>query len=84
MGTRREGPGEDATLEELGKRELCGGIGERDCHRVSSVAGGLCFTEVFVKAEWNCTPERVSGKTQLKQLRDGELRRSVCCGNVVS
>ena len=79
LGTRREGSGEDASLEKLGKGELCGGISERDFHRVSSVAGGLCF----MKAEWNCTPEGVFGKTQLQKLRDGELRRGVCCGSVV-
>ena len=83
LGTRREGSGEDAPLEELGERELRGGIGERDFHRVSSVAGGLCFTKVFMKAEWNCTPEGVFGKTQLQKLQDGELRRGVCCGSVV-
>ena len=34
-----------------------------------------------MKAEWNSTPEGVFGKTQLQKLRDGELRRGVCCGS---
>ena len=55
LGTRREGCGEDASLEELGERELRGGIGERDFYRVSSVAGGLRFTKVFMMSERNNT-----------------------------
>ena len=39
LGTRREGSGEDATLEELGKRELRSSIGECDYSRIASVAG---------------------------------------------
>ena len=70
--------GEDATLEGLGKRELCRGIGERGWHCVSCVAGVLCITEIFMKLGWNCAPEGVFNETQLQKLQDGELRGGVC------
>ena len=67
-GTRREDSGEDVPSEELCKRELRDGIGDSDCHRVSCVAGGLRFTKVFIKAEWNCTSEGVFGKTTTAEI----------------
>ena len=36
-----------------------------------------------MNAMWNCASEGVFSKTQLQELRDGELRRGVCCGSVV-
>ena len=68
-GSRRESTGEDATLAELGRRELRRSIGERGWHRVTCMAGGLCSTEVFTNRKWNCAPEGMFGKTQLQKLR---------------
>ena len=45
LGTRRDGSGEDAPLEDLGERELRGGISERAFTRVGSVAGGSVLHE---------------------------------------
>ena len=63
LATRRESTGEAATLQELSKRKLRGGIGECGWHRVICIAEGLCFTEVSLNTWWNCVPEGVFGKT---------------------
>ena len=69
--------GEDAPFEELSKGELRGGISERDISRVAAVAGAMFVTEVCMQLKWDRMPKGVFDKTQLKKLRDRELRGRV-------
>ena len=77
---RRQGFRGDAPFEELGRKELRGGISERDISRVAGVAG---ITMDFKQPKWNCAPKGAFGKTQLQKIRDRELREGVSGGSVV-
>ena len=77
LGTRREGSGEDASLEELGVKELRGGMGERDFHSTSKPR---CHK---AKGSASCLVLAATAKRGARQAAPiAEVFRNVFCGSL--